>query len=198
MSNRRWLALISLALLLGLVACASGTVEPTATPVPTSMPSPTESPDDDGTPPVTDADREYMRWLAGVHGKLEDTSRGLIERWQASEEAGADKVSSDTIREMASLAKTLQDYVDEVEAREDVPVGVAGIHVALLNEAHSWEAAAPLLVEGITALRDGDQAGFQEKAEEADREIQAAVEAREALLEAANELLRSLSEAGGD
>jgi hypothetical protein len=192
MSKRLSLVLSSVVLALALAACTSSTPEPTETAAPTATAEPTAPSAESDDPPLTDADRAYMRWLAGVHGKFEDASRGLIERWQASEEAG--EVAPGTIEEMESLADTLQEYVDEVETRQEIPAGVAEVHAALLNEVHHWENAAPLLVEGVTALSDADQETFQETAEEADEEIQAAVEARRELLTAANDLLKALQE----
>ena len=196
MSTKLLLALITAALLVPLAACTIGTPEPTETvaPTPTPQPQPTASPTADQAVALTDADRAYMQWLAGIHGTLDDTGRGLIERWQTVEEEGAGQVSPDVIEEMENLEGALEGYVDEVEARGDVPAGVAEIHVALLNEAHHWGAAAPLLVEGANALREGDEELFQEKGKAADEEIKAAVEARQELLEEANTLLKALRE----
>ena len=196
MPNKLPLALITAALLAALAACAGGTAEPTETaaPTPTPRPQPTAAPTAAPVASLTDADRSYMKWLAGIHGTLDDTGKGLIERWQTVEGQGAGQVSPEVIEEMASLAGTLEEYVDEVEGRKDVPAGVAEIHVALLNEAHHWEAAAPLLVEGASALSEGDEELFQEKGKAADEEIKAAVEARREMLEGANELLKVLQE----
>lgn len=196
MPNKLPLALIAAAFLIALAACTGATAEPTETaaPSPTPQPQPTASPTTDEAASLSDADRAYMQWLAGIHGTLDDTGRGLIESWQTAEEEGAGQVSPDVVEEMATLTETLQDYVDEVEARQDVPAGVAEIHVALLNEAHHWEAAAPLLVEGASALSEGDEELFQEKGKAADEEIKAAVEARRELLEGANEVLEVLKE----
>jgi hypothetical protein len=146
---------------------------------------------------LTEEDQAYMRWLVGAHSSFDDTAQGLIDRWQASEEAGPGQVPEGTVEEMESLVRTLEDYVEEVEGRGNVSSGVAEIHAALLNEAHHWEAAAPLLVEGVAALAEGDEEAFLERSQEADEEMQAAVEAREALLEASNALLEALREGAG-
>ena len=191
---KKLLTMTSAALLLAVASCGGETPALTSTPAAPATPAPTATPEATEAPQLTEAERAYMRWLADMHGTFEQTSQGLVERWQSSEKEGAGEVSPGTVEEMESLASTLQDYVEEVEGRQDVPVAVAEIHAALLNEVHHWEAAAPLLVEGVGALSDGDEALFQETAEQADEEIQAAVEARRELLEAANRLLQAIQE----
>jgi len=187
-------------LALMVAACGGELATPTSTPppprtaTPTAPTPPTATPEPEGAAALTEADQAYMRWLIGVHGSFDDTAQGLIDRWQASEEAGPGELPEGTVEEMESLVRTLRDYVEEVEGRGDVPSGVAEIHAALLNEAHHWETAAPLLVEGVAALEEGDQELFLEKAEAADERMQAAVAAREKLLEASNALLQVLKE----
>lgn len=198
------LAVVVVVSVLMAAACGGGLTTPTSTPLPpptatpTAPPPASATPEPEGAAALTEADQAYMRWLVGVHGNFDDTAQGLIDRWQASEEAGPGDVPEGTVEEMESLMRTLQDYVEEVEGRGDVPSAVAEIHAALLNEAHRWEVAAPLLVEGVVALEEGDQALFLEKSEAADEEMQAAVAAREALLEASNTLLEVLREGAGE
>ncbi len=196
MPNKLPLALIAAALLVALAACAGGTAEPTETPAPTptSPPQPTASPTAEEAGSLTDADRAYMQWLAGLHRPFEDVSGKLIELWQAGQEEGPESVPDESIEEMASLVTTLQDYVEEVESRQEIPKGVAEIHAVLLNEIHHWENAAPLLVESMRALDEGDREQFQEVTEEADAELRGAVEARRELLKQANALLQAIQE----
>jgi hypothetical protein len=196
MSNKLPLALINAALLVALAACASGTPVPTETvaPTPTPQPEPTTPPAGEGSLSLSDADQAYMKWLANLHRPFEATSGRLIELWQASQEEGPGKVPEGSIEEMEALVAELQDYVEEVESREDVPQGVSEIHAVLLNEVHHWENAAPLLVESVTALDEGDREQFHEVTEEADTELRAAVEARQELLDLARRLLEALQE----
>ena len=195
-------AVVTAVLGLTVAACGGGLATPTPTPppptpTPAAPPTATATPEPEGGTMLTEEDQAYMRWLVGVHGNFDDTAQGLIDRWQASEEAGPGQVPEGTVEEMESLVGTLEDYVEEVEGRGSVPSGVAEIHAALLNEAHHWEAAAPLLLEGVVALAEGDEEGFLEKSQEADEEMQRAVAAREELLEASNALLEVLREGAG-
>jgi hypothetical protein len=196
--KRLYLALLGAGIVLAAAACApeppepAPTVAPTSTTGPAATAQPTVAPDGGEAPAFTEEGWAYMQWLAGVHGKFQEASEGLIDGWQAGEAEGAGQVSAETLEEMEGLTTAIGSYVEEVQAREDVPEGVADIHTALLDEVGHWEVAAPLLLESVNALADGDQATFEEKSDEAVKEIEAAVDAREALLAAANELLEAL------
>jgi len=186
-------------------ACAGRPIEPpstvaptaTATSQPTATPQPSATAEESAAAALTEEGWSYMQWLAGLHGKFQDASEGLIDYWQASEAEGPGQVAAETIEEMDGLAGAMEDYAQEVQAREDVPEGVVAIHDALLDEVEHWETAAPLLVAGVEALQEGDEAAFQERSEKAVGEIQAAIDAREELLAEANKLLEALQKEEG-
>jgi hypothetical protein len=191
------LAVVGAVLLVAAGACVGGPMQPTPMPIPTATPWPTAAPEETVAPALTDTTRSYMEWLGDLHGTFQSASERLIDGWQESGATGPGQISADTIEEMEALAAAIQDHAQEVEAREEVPTAVAELHAALRKEVSHWETAAPLLVEGIKALDDGDEAGFRERSEQAVEEIEAAVEAREELLAAANELLEALQEDEG-
>ena len=206
MSKKLSLALIGAMLLSALAACTSAapesaptaTTEPSATLEPTAAVQPTASSDQAAVAQLTEEDQAYTLWLAVMQSGLERTVSALIGLWQSTQDAESEPPSADMIADMEELEGLVQDYVEKVEERENVPTSMTQIHTALLDQVQHWEVGASLLVESAKALRDGDQEQFEAKAEQAGEAVRAAGAAREELMKAREAMLGQTEEEGSD